>query len=310
MRHHAKSIQQQVRHYLRSYIDWIQRLRGTRYFPLAILGTLIGVPAAMCIVSLIIYIILPFPHTDILVLGVDSREGDGWATRADSIMLVGIDPNRLQVTMMSIPRDLSISVPDYGLQRINTVNMLGETDAPGAGPALMKAGIKESFGVDAERYVRLDFNGFIRLIDAVGGVTINVERPIIDYNYPTANNGVMMVQFDPGLQEMNGERALIYARTRYADDDYRRAERQQQVVTALMNKLINPMHWPAVIGVVYQSVDTDLNLWDLLTLAPPVILKAGGERLVIDRDYITGSAEGAAIPDYEKIAPWLEAYFD
>ena len=182
MRQYVKYLLQQIRHYIRLYIDRIQRLQGTRYFPLAILGTIIGVPAAMCIVSLVIYIILPLPHTDILVLGVDSRDGDGWATRADSIMLIGIDPNRLQVTMMSIPRDLSISVPDYGLQRINTVNALGEQEEPGRGPALMKAGIKESFGVDAERYIRLDFNGFIGLIDAVGGVTINVERQLIDYN--------------------------------------------------------------------------------------------------------------------------------
>jgi LCP family protein required for cell wall assembly len=288
----------------------MRRLRGTRYFPLALLATIIGVPALLCIASLIIYIILPFPHTDILVLGVDSRAGDGWVTRADSIMLVGIDPNRLQVTMMSIPRDLSINVPEYGLQRVNTVNMLGEMEAPGTGPALMQQGIKESFGIEAERYVRLDFNGFVQLIDAVGGVTVTVERQIIDYNYPTDDFGVMTVKFEPGTQQMDGKRALIYARTRYADDDYRRAERQQQVVAALMQKLINPVHWPAVIVTLNQSVDTNLNLWDMLTLAPPVILNAGGEQLVIDRDYITFVANDAAVPDYEKIAPWLDAYFD
>lgn len=303
-------LQQKIRRAIQWYMATMRRLRGTRYFPLAVLATIIGVPAALCVTSLLLYIILPFPHVDILVLGVDSRPGDGWTTRADSIMLVGIDPNRLQVTMMSIPRDLSINVPGYGLQRINTVNMLGEMEKAGGGPALMEAGIKESFGVEPDRYLRLNFNGFVQLIDAVGGITVDVQRKIVDYSYPKDDSSVMTVTFEPGVQHMDGERALIYARTRHADDDYRRAERQQQVVSALMNKLINPAHWPAVLGVLYQSVDTDLTLWDILTLAPPVILHAGGERLVIDRDYITFGPGDVPIPDYKKIAPWLKAYFN
>lgn len=285
--------------------------RNTRYLPLLLIVLLFGIPAFCCIVTLTIYLILPFPHRDILIMGVDSREGEGWVTRADSIILAGVDPSSLGVALMSIPRDLSIDVPGYGLQRINTVNMLGEMEAAGNGPELLKAGIQQSFGVRPERYVRLDFNGFVRLIDAVGGITVDVPRPLIDYNYPTDDFGVMTVSFEAGLQHMDGERALIYARTRYADDDYRRAERQQQVVSALMGKLINPVYWPAVTLVLQGSVDTDLTLWDMLTLAPPVLV--GGPRaqhLVIDRDTITATAEGVTIPDYAKIAPWLEAYFD
>ncbi|HLV36311.1 MAG TPA: LCP family protein [Spirillospora sp.] len=231
--------------------------------------------------------------------------------RADSIILVGIEPRWFRVAMMSIPRDLSIDVPGYGLQRVNTVNMLGEMEGAGGGPQLMKSGIQHSFGVKPDRYVRLDFKGFVRLIDAVGGITINVERPIVDYNYPTEDLGVMTVQFDAGVQHMDGERALIYARTRYADDDYRRAERQQQVISALLGRLINPLHWPAVVGALSQAVDTDLTLWDMIVLAPPVVLGGSrAERLVIDRDYITATAEGVAIPDYARIAPWLDTYFD
>lgn len=302
---------QYIRRYVRHGYCLIQRARGKRYFPLLVLLSFIGIPALLCMAGLLIYIILPFPHTDIVVLGIDSREGDGWVARADSVMLVGIDPTRLRVTMMSVPRDLSIDVPGYGLQRINTVNMLGEIEEAGRGPALVKAGIVQSFGIETERYVRLDFKGFIQLIDAVGGVTVDVARPLVDYNYPDGDHDVMTIRFEPGAQYMNGERALIYARTRYADDDYRRAERQQQVVGALMSKLINPIHWPAVIGALQQSIDTDLNLWDMLTLAPPVLMNGGsGERLVIDRDYITATAKGVSIPDYEEIAPWLESYFD
>ncbi|MBZ0291991.1 MAG: LCP family protein [Anaerolineae bacterium] len=268
--------------------------------PLCLCGSLTG-----------LYLLFPPPHTDILVLGVDSREGEGWLTRADSIMIVGINPASLQVSMLSIPRDLSVEVPDYGLQRINTVNMLGEMEEAGAGPPLMSAAIAQSFGITTERYVRLDFNGFTRLVDAVGGVTVEVERTIVDDLYPTADGGVMTIRFDPGVQTLNGEQALIYARTRHADDDYRRAERQQQVVSALLGKLINPVYWPSVLSVLNQSVDTNLNVADMVSLALPVVFNRGRiEQLVVDRDYITATADGIAIPNYEKLRPWIEGRFD
>ncbi len=288
----------------------LNRRFGKRFLPfIALILALLtcGLPTLLCG----LYFVFAPPHTDIVVMGVDSRPGEGWMARADSIILVGIEPRRFGVTMMSIPRDLSIDVPGYGLQRINTVNMLGEMEAAGTGPDLLKAGITESFGVTPERYVRLDFNGFTSLIDAVGGVTIDVPNPLIDYSYPTEDGGVMTVEFAAGPQHMDGQRALIYARTRYADDDYRRSERQQQVVSALLGRLINPLYWPGAAAALAQAVDTDLTLWDLLTLAPPVVLGgARAESLVIDRDYITATAEGVTVPDYVKIAPWLETYFD
>ena len=264
-----------------------------------------------CTASLLVYSIFPPPHLDILVLGVDSRGAEGWVARADSVMLVGIDPATLGVAAMSVPRDLSVQVPDYGLQRINTVNVLGEMEAPGQGPLLTEAAVAESFGVTPERYVRLDFQGFVALIDAVGGITINVEHPLIDYNYPTEDYNVTTVQFDAGPQHMDGQRALVYARTRHADDDYRRADRQQQVMRALLSKAINPIYWPGIVNALSRYVDTNLNAWDILMSLPPLLVNgARMERLIIDRDLISATAEGVAIPDYDKIAPWLSAHFD
>jgi anionic cell wall polymer biosynthesis LytR-Cps2A-Psr (LCP) family protein len=103
---------------------------------------------------------------------------------------------------------------------------------------------------------------------------------------------------------------LIYARTRHPDDDYHRAARQQQVLSALLAKLVNPANWTAALGVLRQSVDTNLTLWDMLTIAPPILLNRGRfEQLVIDRDYIKGTAQGNAIPDLQKILPWLNGRF-
>src|SRR5262249_55814316 len=103
---------------------------------------------------------------------------------------------------------------------------------------------------------------------------------------------------------------LMYARTRHADDDYQRAARQQQVLSALLAKVVNPIHWAAAVSALRQSVDTNLTLWDMMMVSPPIVLNRGRfEQLVLDRDYITGTAEGHALPNLEKIMPWLEGRF-
>jgi LCP family protein required for cell wall assembly len=268
-------------------------------------------PIFLCGISLVAYLLFPPPHLDILVMGLDSRVGQGAASRSDSIMLVGVDPTVLRVSLLSIPRDLHIEVPNYGLQPINTVNMLGEMEQPGSGPALLSTSIQQSFGVRPERYVRIDFAAFTELVDAVGGITIYVDRIIEDYAYPADDGNVVSVRFESGLQHMDGARALIFARTRHADDDYRRAERQQQVLMAVAGKLANPLYWPSVWNVLRRQIDTDLTVADMLTLAPPVLLNAGRfEQLVINREYVVGTAEGHAVPAYERITPWLQQRFD
>jgi anionic cell wall polymer biosynthesis LytR-Cps2A-Psr (LCP) family protein len=144
----------------------------------------------------------------------------------------------------------------------------------------------------------------------VGGVTIDVDRTIRDDSYPTPDGGTISVQFDPGVQAMDGERALIYARTRHADDDYRRAERQQQVISALSQRLINPLRWPVAVRIITRSMDTNLSLWDMASAAPTVLLNAGRfERFVIERSTIITDANGNAIPNYSLITPWLAGRF-
>lgn len=265
----------------------------------------------VCSVSFAAYLLFPPPHTDILVMGLDSREGEGFVARSDSIMLLGIEPRSLQVSMLSLPRDLFIDVPNYGSQRINTINMLGEVEQAGRGPGLLNEAIAFNFGIQAERYIRIDFETFVRLVDAVGGVTIEVQDTIVDEQYPTPDGGVMTIRFEAGVQHMNGEQALIYARTRHSSDDYERAERQQQVVSALAQQLANPLNWTGVANVLGQSVDTNLTITDLIRLALPVLVDAGRfDSLVINRDYLMTSNGGGTVPNYELILPWLEGRFD
>lgn len=276
-----------------------------------LLFALVMAPIFLCGLTLVFYLVFPPPRTNIVIMGLDSREGEGYIARTDSIMLLGVNPAQLRVSLLSIPRDVFIDVPGYGMERINTVNVLGEVEAAGSGPTLLTSALEADFGIDLNRYLRLDFRAFIELIDAVGGVTIDVDRVVVDDAYPTADGGVVSIRFDPGLQQMDGERALAYVRTRHQDDDYRRAERQQQVISALLGRLVNPLRWPAAVSVLNRYVDTNLTLGDLIALAPPVILNRGRfEQLVIDRDYILGTAEGYAVPNFELLIPWLQGRFE
>lgn len=268
-------------------------------------------PVFICGATLLLYVVFPPPPLDVLVLGVDARPGEGYITRTDSIMLLGLKPAQLRASMLSIPRDLFIDVPGYGAQRINTINVLGEQEGEGQGVTLLEQSIESSFGVTVDRYARLNFQGFIALVDAVGGVTIDVERMIVDDLYPTEDGGVMTLRFDAGVQTMNGERALQYARTRHADDDYQRAHRQQQVFSALLGKLANPINWASAVSVLNQYVDTNLTVIDMAIYAPNVLLNLGRfDQLVIDRDYIVGGAEGQALPNYDALNPWLNDRFE
>jgi len=288
----------------------VRLVKARRLSPALIFVAALLLPIFCCGLSLLTYLVFPPPHIDLLVLGVDGRDGEGVVSRTDSIMLLGIDPAHLRTSILSFPRDLFIDVPGYGPQRINTINMLGEQEKPGGGPELLVASLAQDFGVQVDRYARLEFQGFVELIDAVGGVTLDVERTLVDNQYPTEDGGVTTIRFESGMQTMDGERALIYARTRQADDDYQRADRQQQVTSALLAKLANPLNWPAVVSVFNRSIETNLTVVDMALLAPPVLLNIGRyDRLVIDRDTILTSAEGA-VPNYETLLPWLEGRFE
>lgn len=263
-----------------------------------------------CIASIALYLVFPPAPLDILIMGLDARGNEGTASRTDSIMIVGVNPRQLDVSVLSIPRDVFINVPGYGLQRINTVNVLGEGDQPGSGPVLLANAIENSFGIGIDNTVRLDFQAFVALVDAVGGVTIDVPYTVVDDAFPTDDFGTMTVRFEAGVQHMDGETALIYARTRHQDDDYRRAERQQQVIRALSQRLLNPTNWTSAWLAIQNNTETNLTVLDLAAVMPTVLLNAGNmNQLVVNRDYVL-PGDGYVIPNYDALAPYTQAHFD
>jgi LCP family protein required for cell wall assembly len=263
-----------------------------------------------CTGILALYIAIPPSPVDILVMGLDSRGDEGTITRTDSIMVVGIKPSRFDLSLLSIPRDLFIDVPNYGMERINTINVLAEMEAAGTGPALLSQSIENNFGIGIDYYVRLDFQAFVALVDSVGGLDIEVPYDLVDYDFPTPDYGTMEVRFTAGWEHMDGERALQYARTRHADDDYRRAERQQQVVVALSGKMMNPFNWPAAWIAIQSHTETNLSPLHLGLVLPAILVGSMDiEQLVVDREYIL-PGDGYSYPNYEALRPFIEEHFD
>ncbi|HEX9372033.1 MAG TPA: LCP family protein [Roseiflexaceae bacterium] len=174
---------------------------------------------------------------NILLLGTDARLGED-VSRTDTIVLVRLDPRSDRVSMLSFPRDLYVNIPGYGKNKINAAYPIGEHKlGPGYGPALLKKTVGELTGLPVDHFVMINFEGFKTLIDKIGGIYVDVPKAIDDPAYPTDDYRTMKVHFDAGRQLMDGDRALIYARTRHADSDFGRNQRQQQVLMAIFDRV-------------------------------------------------------------------------
>lgn len=178
---------------------------------------------------------------NVLLLGVGGNNHPG-GTLTDTIQVLSIDPENKKIAALSIPRDLYVTVEDYGGVKINQVYQIGAENEGlyGGGPQLMKETVSEILDLPIHYYVKLDFEGFKDIINEVGGIDIDVPTAISDPYYPAED----MVGYDPfyieaGEQYMNGATALKYARSRETTSDFDRSARQQQILLALRDKVLN-----------------------------------------------------------------------
>ena len=217
----------------------------------------------------------------ILLLGIDRRADETGPARSDSMILLGSQAGGDGAALLSIPRDLWVNIPGVGDQRINTALFFGhDADDPHAGPQLAARTVRQELRRPVDRYLLLDFATFVRTVDALGGVEIDVPAPIVDTEYPTPDYGVTTIRFDPGLQAMDGERALVYVRTRHSDGDFSRSMRQLQVLQALAARAIQPATWPRLpefYRVLRAGVVTDLTASDGPALLQIASALAGSE---------------------------------
>ncbi len=219
----------------------------------------------------------------VLLIGVDRRSDPEEGVRSDTLILVRVNPQARTASMLSIPRDSVVLVRDVGWAKINTAFGYGYanaealygvgTDPLAAGGALTAETVEQFLGVTVDYIAQVDFRGFERLVDSVGGVLLDVPAPILDAEFPTENNGVERIYIPAGLQVLDGRTALIYARTRHGSSDFDRGRRQQQVLRALLDQvrvrglLANAALLPRWIDVVAENVRTTLPLSDLQAMA-------------------------------------------
>ncbi len=186
----------------------------------------------------------------ILVLGLDYRDwaADEGASRSDTMILMTLDPLSKTAGIMSIPRDLWVSIPGFKNGKINTAYYLGDAyELPGGGPALAVKTVEELLGVPINYFAQIDFSAFIRFIDEIGGVAVDVPEKIsIDL---LGGGFKTKKKLEPGRQVLPGEWALAYARARYTEGgDFDRAGRQQQVIMGIRDRMLEPELLPAMIS--------------------------------------------------------------
>jgi len=215
--------------------------------------------------------ILTGPRVNILLLGSDTDQKFQGTYIAQTDIVVTVDPASSTVGMLSIPRDFYINVPGYGMHKLDEAYGLG-------GVSLSRATIEQDFGIKINYYAWVGLDGFIKVINEVGGVDVDVEHPIVDDNYPddvgqNANNpyAVKRLYLPSGPQHLDGPNALEYVRSRHADlvGDFGRSVRQQQVLTALKTKLANPDIFgklSAIAKDLQGFLKTDMQLPDVLKL--------------------------------------------
>jgi|GEM_PF-315640 len=260
----------------------------------------------------------------VLLMGLDRRPSEtGLIYRTDTMLLVSIDPATDTIGILSIPRDLYVEVPGYGsYQRVNSPMVLGELQQPGNGPRLAMQTVQYNLGMRVHDYVVVDFRAVITIVDAIGGIDVDVPYNINDPQYPNMYYGYDPLYIEAGPHHFNGYEALRYARTRHAASDFQRAQRQQQVLFAIRDRVLDLdmlpgliVQAPSMLSNLSENVYTGLSLDQMIQLAvylkdiPPENIHTG----VITERYVIGwsTAEGASvlIPNRDRIGSLMVEVF-
>lgn len=202
-------------------------------------------------------------RVNILLMGVDRRGMQhGSLPRSDTMMVVSIDPVSKRYDLFSILRDTYVEIPGHGYSRINAAIVNG-------GPQLAMKTVSQFASLPIERYVITDFEGFKALIDALGGVELEVEKNMY-YHDPT-DNGEYDINLKKGMQTLDGDKALQYVRFRYdATSDYTRTERQRKLLAAVADQMkqgTTLLQLPTILKKITPYIQTNITSMDMLKLA-------------------------------------------
>lgn len=250
----------------------------------------------LLVVLLALYFLAPV-RTNIVLLGID-RVPDGTALgRSDTIILTGIAPLPPSVRMLSIPRDLYLDIPGVGENRINTAHFFAEAQQPGSGPRALAQVVQQNFGVRVPYYLRVRFDGFLGIFEAMGGVDVNLPEPMAGY--------------PAGRQHLDAEQALAFVRDRSGTDDFFRMSHTQLIAKAAVMQMLNPVEWPrlpVVAVATLQAVDTNVPVWQWPRLGVSFLLASvtgGIDNRTIAREmttpYVTDGGAQVLLPNWDLI---------
>ncbi|HNV97302.1 MAG TPA: LCP family protein [bacterium] len=217
-------------------------------------------------------------RTNVLILGMGGEGHDG-PLLTDTIILLSYNYFENEVYMTSIPRDLVVKTEDGMYKKINHLYSIGETIEKGAGLEYSKKNIENNIGIPIHYGVSVDFYGFKEIVDALGGVDVNIDNSFIDYQYPTKNHKVQTIKFTKGLHHLNGEEALQYSRSRHGividgegfeGSDYARSQRQMKIIKSIKNKVLsfstitNPNKISKLFKILNEYIKTDIETWEAI----------------------------------------------
>lgn len=198
--------------------------------------------------------------TNILLIGVDRRNPET-ASRSDTMMLLSIDKANKKIKLTSFMRDMWVDIPGEGYAKINSACVWG-------GPQLVMDTIEYNFNVDIDSYMLVDFDMFIKIVDGLGGVQVEVTEKEAAF-FGSGSKYAPPMKIEAGTPTLNGEEALWYCRIRYLDDDFRRTERQRKVISAVIKKVAetNPAELYEIAKSVMPYVETNMGNTQLMKLA-------------------------------------------
>lgn len=208
---------------------------------------------------------------NLLLLGTDRRPT--WTHwRTDSIMIIGLDRQYQRAAVLSVPRDLYVQIPGYGQGRINQVDYIGEKilKTEGGGPAFVSQVLSDTLGIPTKHWVRVEMQGFQKLVDALGGVTVHLDCPFYEIIYDLDDNQWTYFELPSGDVLMDGNTAYRFVTLRYLESDFGRSRRQRQFLWALRDQALSSdllLRAPELWTALRQTFATDLSLLQVLDLA-------------------------------------------
>lgn len=231
---------------------------------------------------------------NILLIGLDDDQGG--SSRSDTMMLLTLDTVNKSIKLTSFLRDMWVEIPDYKKAKLNASYSHG-------GAQLTMDTIEYNFDVDIDNYVIVDFEMFKNIVDALGGITVEITKREAEFINRTTKSTV-----EEGINQLDGKKALIYARIRKLDSDFYRTMRQRKVITAIIEKVkeTNPLELVGIVKEILPMITTDINPVGMVTTAISAVSCFGSEiqqmQIPADDAYVSKkiSGQSALVPDIEK----------